>query len=422
MRLHRYVIVFIFGGNLSLCQPGDGFSPPLDSLVTEAIGNNPEIRAALHEIAIAKSRITREAGLDDPSLTYMREEMPGFRFADAMYSKIELMQMFRFPTKYGTQRTLADIQVTHAYHRHLEKINEVIAHLKQAYIDLWFIQQKLRQAGEHVRLMKRMAGVAELRFSTGSIPQADVLKLRVELIRLENDIIALRQEEIGTKALITAILSRAREDTVGVAVLPDELPDLPPLESLLELASRRRPLLLDDSLSVEEARSTLSLAGQGYLPDFSLGITYVRQPNLGLGGWSVSAGISLPFAPWVLPKAAARVEEAEASIRKAEETLKASQAYVQATLTELYNSASSRIRQLSQYRSAILPAADQALKATVTAYETGQTDFLMLLDAYRTTVDLETESLGLRREYELISADLERTVGIQPLPNNLPMR
>jgi outer membrane protein TolC len=60
----------------------------------------------------------------------------------------------------------------------------------------------------------------------------------------------------------------------------------------------------------------------------------------------------------------------------------------------------------------ILPQAQQSLKASITAYQNGRTDFLMLFDAYRTLVELSMESLMVRMQFEQAVAELERQVGV----------
>ena len=120
--------------------------------------------------------------------------------------------------------------------------------------------------------------------------------------------------------MLAALLNRPSSDTLGIAVVPDEIDSLPTLDTLQYLALRFRPMLWHDSLSVEESGRMLSLAKKEFLPDFSLGLEYVTTPVSDFRGWSVRAGMSLPFAPWTLARANARVEEASVSITKAQET------------------------------------------------------------------------------------------------------
>jgi len=105
-------------------------SPELDLqfLIVEALRNNPEIQSAQFDWDMMRAKIPQMQSLDNPELQLMQEEIPGFKFSDAMYSRVELMQMFPFPGKVNLQAELTRIESEHGHHDHLEKINEFFSH------------------------------------------------------------------------------------------------------------------------------------------------------------------------------------------------------------------------------------------------------------------------------------------------------
>jgi cobalt-zinc-cadmium efflux system outer membrane protein len=405
-----FLIVLVLLPALSHSQPAAPVIP-LDQVIEEVLQHNPEIRAAGYQRELMHARAGQAAALDDPELMYMREEMPGFRWNAAMMQKIGLEQRIRFPSKLFSQGTLAGIQTEHAHHDHLEKVNEVIARTKTAYYELWFIQQSIDLNMKSAALLQQMIGIAQTRYTVGEAAQQDVLKGYVELARIENRLVTFRQQEMSMKAMLMAILYRSPQDTLGTAVLADNVVHTPSLDTLEALALRFRPMLLHDSLAVEEMHTMRSLAKQEYLPDLKLGVEYVASPQTAFNGWSVKAGITLPFAPWTLGKASSRVEEASVSISKAQAVYAGSRAMVISNIRDLHFKTRSAARQLETYRTLILPQAQLSLEATLTAYQTGKSDFLMLIDAYRTLVDLQMESLMTRMQFEQSVAELERAVG-----------
>jgi outer membrane protein TolC len=88
---------------------------------------------------------------------------------------------------------------------------------------------------------------------------------------------------------------------------------------------------------------------------------------------------------------------------------------VRSTIRDLYYRAEGERRQLATYRKTILPQARQSLNASMAAYQTGKTDFLMLLDSYRMLVELGMDALMHRMEFEQTVARLEREIGITEL-------
>jgi outer membrane protein TolC len=395
------------------CQPDSIHLPvvPLEQLVDEALLRNPEIQAALHQMSVVAERVPQVRGLPDPELTYMREQMPGFHWSEAMMQKLELMQMIRFPSKVAAQTDLAQIQAEHAHHDHLEKINEVIGKLKTAYVELWYAQKAQVLGRENLLLLQQLAEIARTRYSVGSGPLQDALKASVEVGKAENQLAVLAQRERGAIAMIRAFVDRPPADTLGRAVLSEVPVFTPTIDTLQALALQLRPMLQHDSMVVEESRTMLSLAKREYLPDLKLGVQYVTFPAGDFHGWSVVAGITLPFAPWTLGKASGRVEEATATVNRSASAYRSSRSMVLASVRDLYARVQSAQQRIRRYRTSLLPEARESLRASFTAYQTGKADYLMMIDANRMYIDLSMEALMARMEFEQALAELERAVG-----------
>lgn len=383
----------------------------LHDLIIEALRNNPELKAFEYNRDAMELRAESVGRLDDPELTFMREMMPSFRWSDAMYSRIGLMQRLPFPGKLATLSTIAEINAEHAHHEHMEKANEVLAKLRSAYYELWFAQRAALLNRENARLLEQFTKIAQTRFSVGQAPQQDVLKAYVEIAKLDNQRVHLRQQELRAKAMLRTFLNRPSDDTLGIAYVPDEIAPLPSEDTLQVLAQRFRGMVLHDSLSVQEANDMLSLMKKESLPDLTLGIEYVTIPNGNLRAWSVSVGVSLPFMPWSLARNSAKVEEAEIQISRRKSALNSTRAMVRSAITALYAQAEALSKQLENYSGVIVPQAQRSVQASMIAYQTGRTDFLMLLDSYRMLVELSMDQLMLRMQYEQTVAELKREVG-----------
>jgi outer membrane protein TolC len=217
--------------------------------------------------------------------------------------------------------------------------------------------------------------------------------------------------------MLAAILNRPQKDTIGFALITEEISFTPSLDTLLALALQVRPMVIHDSLMIDESRSMLSLARQEYLPDFTVGIGYMGIPRQRLRTWGAFAGISIPFAPWTLSKASGRVQEARAQVLRSEAAYNATRNMVIANVSELYHSTIADKNRLDTYRTRILPSAHQSLEASVIGYQTGAADFLMLLDAFRTFVELRMDYYMIRLNFEQSVAELERAVGFQGVAN-----
>jgi outer membrane protein TolC len=186
-----------------------------------------------------------------------------------------------------------------------------------------------------------------------------------------------------------------------------------PLDTLLAIALRNRPLLIHDSLTTIEKETMVQLAQDEYLPDLLFGVEYLNYTYNRTDAWTVRAGISLPIAPWTLAKAGGRVEEAEADLNRSRASLVASQNMVTAAVRDAYVKAQSAGGRIVSYEQSLLPQSRQSFEATLVAYRTGKEDFLMVVDSYRTLLELSEEHLGIRRNFEKAVAELEFAIGGQ---------
>ena len=392
-----------------------GREEPLSSVVEEALIRNPEITAAIHEMGRAVAVVPQSGALDDPMLFYEREEMPGFQWNKPEMHRIGLMQTIRFPTKSGRLDDIAEINSEHAHHDHLEKVNEVILRVKASYFDLWFVQQSILLNRETAGLLRIFTDAARTKYGAGEGGQQDVLKAMVEAGKVDLRLSEFRQEEQSAKAMLGSLLDRRLPDSIGVAVLGERKNIGLPLDSLQAMALDNRPMLLHDSLTILEKEAMVDLASNEYLPDLLLGVEYINYTH-----HQSDAGISLPFAPWTLSKAGGRVEEAEADLSRSQASLSASQNMVASAVRDAYVKIRSADERLSSYEQSLLPQSRQAFEATLAAYRTGREDFLMLIDAYRTLVELSEEYLGVRRDFEKGVAELEFATGVMSLTPTEP--
>jgi outer membrane protein TolC len=384
-------------------------------LVEESLERNPEIEAARQQMAVMGAKVAQEASLPPPELIFMREGMPSFRYSEAMFSRIEIMQMLQFPTKLSTRREIAEISADHAHHDHMEKEFEVLYRLKSAYAELWYLQQSISLTRRNGELLLETLAVVRARYGAGSAGEEDVLKASVESARNDNLVVSLRQRELGMKSMIMAMLDRSDSDTLGIAVMSDSLVLNASLETLIARGMEYRPMLQHDSLAVVEQKTLLSVARQEYIPDLRIGLQYMSAPLTGFNGWTVTAGITLPFAPWALGARDGKIDESEAGIRRAAAALAASRAMVRAEIRDRYTRAVADKHQVEVYRTAMLPRAQGALQAALAAYRSGRGDLLMVLDSCRMVSDLTMESLMLRMDFARSIAGLEQEIGVRDL-------
>jgi outer membrane protein TolC len=384
----------------------------LQFLIIEALTKNPEIAADIHKMRVWEEKVPQAGALDDPQFTYKLMEFPGSTFGEALFQNFEFMQMIMFPTKLLLKSEIAALDAEHAHHEHLEKEIDVISQLKSTYAMLWAARMNLNINLENQRLLQQILKSAETQYAVGKTSQQDVLKSSIELVKLRTEESTLRQEITSAESMMRAILNRPQQSPVGL-VAYDSLETISvSLERLIAFAKKNRPMVIHDSLGVVQGDLMATLSKQEYLPDFKFSVERVTYPVGAPSRWTVMAGISIPFAPWSLSKASARVQEAQAERMMRESMFRATQNMVEAQIRDAYAKVKAFENQVKSLESIIIPQTYQSLQSLLVEYQTGKTSFIMLLDGYRMYQKERMEAVMARMKYEQWLAKLERQTGV----------
>jgi outer membrane protein, heavy metal efflux system len=384
----------------------------LQALIDEAIKQNPEIAAEQSRAEMMQERIPQVGALADPEFTYTLMQFPGTQFGQAMYQNFGLMQMIMFPTKLSTRKDIASVDATSAQWGHTAKIVEIASLVRSAYAMLWDARTRLAINIENQHLLEQILRTAQTQYSVGQASQQDILKTSVELAKARSDEAFIRQEIVSAESMLHAFLNRPNNVPIGLVMLDSLIPIQHSLAALLLYSSGHHPMLSQDSLNIVESDLMVSMAHQEYIPDFKISVERVTQPLIGVNTWTVMAGITLPFAPWSLSKASARVQEAQADRSMRQSMLQANRNMIEATIRESFARVKAYETRVQSFEQTILPQSAQSLQSSMTEYQSGRTSYLMLLDAFRINQDMRMEAAMARMNYEKEFANLQQQVGV----------
>jgi outer membrane protein TolC len=289
---------------------------------------------------------------------------------------------------------------------------KILRELKSAYYELYLVQRKIQINAENQDLMRRFVEIASKQYEVGMGKQQDILRAQTELSTLVNSGINLQREKQVAESMINTILSRPANAPLGY--VPDIEGDVPrwTFEQLRSLALEARPELKAMSFNIEMNKADLSLSKREYYPDLMARVMYKDMAMTKNDFWSAMVGISIPLAPWSSGRYTFKVQENELNVRKAEEE------YANMRNMTLFEVQDALVRvQTSQnlvllYKNTVIPQADQTLQATLAAYQTGKTEFLMLIDAYRMVLMSKLDYHMSVMSYMTNQAALEQAVGM----------
>jgi outer membrane protein TolC len=394
----------------------------LDEAERIALATNPEIEVAARRVAVAQAHVPAAGALDDPMAMYRGWGVPlnqpwNYNQAQNMFS---ISQTFPGRGKLALRTSVAESSVDEAK-ADLEQVRlDVRVRVHKAFDDLLLADDEMQIHHQHEAIARQAIEEARIKYTTGKVPQQDILKAQVALTQLAEHMIRFDHDAILARARLNTLLGRKPGSPLSVAGEHAALGTLPQAESLDDLALGSRPDLLAAQQAAERSHKEQALAKKAYVPDFTVSAGYmIQQPgSFARNAYMVEGSMNLPW----LNHRKHDAEIAEATVEETEQD---------AELTAMRNAAFGQIQEAlveaeaaqtlaHMYHDELRPQAETTLQSSVIAYENDKTELLDLLDSQMAVVNIDLAWLQAVGDFDARLADLELATGTPIKPSGSP--
>jgi len=387
----------------------------LSDLIDQAIANNPEIQQAYSRWQAAKNKITSARSLPDPIVhyTYFGEKVE--TRVGPQEKKYGASQKIPFPAKLYFKARAQAKEAAVWEQKYEARKREIAKKVKFVFYDIFWVDKAIQITESEKAIVESLEKVAQKKYESNLTPQQDVIKAGVELTRLIDKLIFLRQNRNSLVAKLNSILNRPADTPVSpVAGLKPEEFDYS-LPALKELARKTSQDLSAAQINVQRAAYEKSLAQMGFFPDITLGYERIEvegatsaHPQDGKDAWMATVALSVPF--W-FDRTLAQVEEKKHMLEAAQGGRQNTENMLIYEVEDMFYKLSAYKEIIGLYKNSLLPQAEQAYEAAQTSYQTGKTDFLNWLDAERMLLATRLAYYKAIVDYQKSRAYLERVVG-----------
>jgi len=391
-------------------------------VIDEALRSNPELQSAKLRWNASSERIRQERALDDPVIgfTYFGEQVQT-RVGEKQ-AGVTASQKIPFFGKLSLKGEVARNEANASGEKYRTLEREIVAKAKSAFYDLYWAYKSISINEENSYLLKRFVRIAEVKYATGKATQQDVLKAQVELSRIVNELISLEQLKETAVARINTLLN-LHPDTPLDAPEEVDIEELTvSLKDLYEKAKEVSPELSILKYKIERDKAAYKLAKKQYYPDFTFGFNYtfindmpssVMSSPIGEGRDSYTGTLSMNVPIFQKSKHDAGVREANAKLKSSKMEYKNRENMTLFEVKDLHFKVQTAERLVKLYRDSIIPQAKQSLKAAESGYQSGQVDFLNLIDSQRVLLDFNLAFYRAVADFGTNIAGLERVVGVE---------
>ncbi|MBA3052405.1 TolC family protein [bacterium] len=396
----------------------------LSDYIKAGLMNNPGLKAAFYKWKASFAKISQAFSLPDPQFTYTKYIEGVETRVGPQERAYSINQKFPLLDKLWIRRSKAFRASEESFYnlnkQRLEQINKIT----DAYYEYAYLSKAILLMNENIKLLKIFESVAQTKYRTGLAPNHDLLKVQVELGKLENDLLSLEDSRLPLVSRLNALLNLPMDnllpwpdETLEGAVLGQKYEEI---NGLYDELTKHNPELLSLTENIEENRDSLKLAKREYFPDLSVGVTKIETADA-LNPGAVDSGkdpvmvmVSFNLPLW-FGRLNAGVRESRASLKAAEELLVNKQNELLTRLNYVHYKIRDALRQSNLYKDALLPKATQTLNATQFGYQGGKEDFLSLIDAQRVLFNFQLAYYRQNANFYQRIAELKSLLGEFPV-------
>ena len=423
IRIISIVISLLFADNLfgfasnssesGLIYKKEGITS-LNSLIDEALQNNPEIKALNESWEASKMRISQAGAWKDPQINFNIINLPAKQFSfglEPMTGKQFLfMQQIPFPGKTSIKEKVATEDEKVFGELFYDKKNEIIRKVKTAYYNLYLIDKSIEITEKNKSLLDNFIKIVSSKYEVGKGLQQDILKSQVEISKIMEKLITLRQKRKSLVARINTLLNRLPETQIVKLTEIEQSQFNLKNGELEKIAFETRPMLKAMENQIEKNEYLYELAKKDYYPDLNVSLGYTQREDR-RDFFTAMFSSSVPL--FINKKQSKKVEETAHTVTAARESYIGMKNEIQYKIRELTSNIDEYNELLELLSQGIIPQASQSLQSAIAGYQVDKVDFLTLLNNQMTLFNYEIEYYRILSNYEKSLADLEFIIGKQ---------
>jgi cobalt-zinc-cadmium efflux system outer membrane protein len=385
----------------------------IDRVVASYIERNVELQAARYRLERTRADQIAAKLRPNPSVSFTAENLriTGPLIAGGLYEiGAAYSDTFELGGKRAARIRVADATVSAAEARFADAMRQGIAEVKRLFLQAVLARRSIEVAKENQQTFQGLVQLNLTRFQEGAIPEADLIKVRLERIKFDS---AVRQAELSLKQAMIRLAESLEDTSVTKQAVAAEF-DLrllrPDVETLRQTALRERPDVQAAEREVEASRERIVLEQARSHSDITPFIGYKRLADDN----TIMAGISIPLK--TRDKNQAGIARAEADQKAAEALLEVARSHTIAEVDAAYEAFDTAREQVQIFRDELLNQADESRTIALAAYEEGATPLLAVLEAQRTRAEVRQQYFKTLFDYQISISELELAVGkdLQP--------
>jgi len=391
-------------------------------LETRAQSTNPRLIRLLQEANAASAKTHYVDKLPDPTFGANIFGSPIETAAGSQRANFTLMQMIPWLDRLDAQQQQACFEAMALRQQYAAERLRVIGDVRAGYYRLYILTRQIQTIEANQQLLESLIEIVSARVATGKANKGDVLLGTLEISRLEEQLIALRQQVRSAEVQINRLANRPVNISIAV---PNELDISVPEwthSMLVQTAFERQPVIAAAQLQANASRWGVNVAKLRRRPDFQVGAAWFFMDNnrpttnvvdVGRDAWSLGATVSIPLNR---KKYDAIRDEALWKYAASRSNVEDTRQEFNAQLLDLLEQAKAASQTASLYRDTIIPQSEQTLSADQESLINDTVEFDRVIQDFRNLLTLQFGYHRTIGQLGISIARIQQAVGIDIQP------
>ena len=323
---------------------------------------------------------------------------------------MQVQQLFELAGKRGYRIESAGFGVQSAEADFEDAIRQLGFTLKDAYYRVLVAQRRLALAEENRDRFARILDVNTIRFKKGYIAEVDLIRIRLQVVDFQSQVIESIQEGESARADLRQLLRLSPASKLELTTEMDYRRVDPDMGKLRSVALDVRPDIRSRRATVAQREADLKLAKAYRIPDVTIGAGYSVQGSRGPDNQQMAIlnlGVPLPL----FNRNQGGIVQAEVGVQSAQAELDRTVNQVENQVDVAYHNLLQSRRLVEAYLAGVLEDARSTFTIVERAYERGGATILDLLDAARTSRTIQQNFIEALFSYQRNLFQLESSVG-----------
>ena len=323
---------------------------------------------------------------------------------------LQVQQLFELAGKRGYRIESAGFGVQSAEADFEDAVRQLGFTIKDAYYRVLVAQRRLALAEENRDRFARILDVNTIRFKKGYIAEVDLIRIRLQVVDFQSQVIESIQEGESARADLRQLLRLSPATKLELTTEMDYRRVDPDMGKLRSVALEVRPDIRSRRAAVSQREADLKLAKAFRVPDVTIGAGYSIQGPRGPDNQQMAIlnlGVPLPL----FNRNQGGIVQAEAGVQSAQAELDRTVNQVENQVDVAYHNLLQSRRLVEAYLAGVLEDARSTFTIVERAYERGGATILDLLDAARTSRTIQQNFIEALFSYQRNLFQLESSVG-----------